>query len=542
MKFNPAINLPLALLFMLPFLPAVGYYPAAVLVAGGVCLWLSIAGTFQKQANWAISWSDIGALLGLLAVLSTTLIDLARRDFSAISPATGIVLLIPLLLLGLNRFREEVQSSTLFRFLPFLFLAVCLGWTLWQGIGVDFAVLTTRLSYSEGMGNVSQMAMYAAFCLILIMANQANSLLWLLGAVIVALVLAYFLESKMLFGVTVLAGISYATRSIARQKVLWVTLGICLVVVITVMLLKPASLAGRVAVLQTVLQNLSSECIVGVGAGELDQFFNRIFVSTQAENTMGEIGPIAFNEYLQALVELGILGLLGLVIISRAVIQGKHPLLGLTLIAISFSMFPLQYIESAALWCLVAMVLSDFKPVWTLSKQPAKLLPLLSLGSLLLAVVFTWFYFQLYRADQLIASGRVEAGLQQYLDLESRFIWNDEYYLLYGSHLEAAGKKMEAKAAYSMAAGINPSYTGMIHLGDLAYEERNFLASMDHYAVAQRLRPEMLYPGYRQVYCLLGQSKELEAEALAGKLIAQYGEGKVPLQAMMLNELKSIME
>lgn len=540
MKLKPPAGIPHALLFLLPFLPLWGYYPVAMVVAWIIGLWLSLQMAFRVQKKMSFSLADLGALALLVAVGVTCLTDLVRRDCSALSPATANALLIPLLFMGLSRSGRDFLSSRIFRALPFIMLGFWLIWTAWHGITVDYTTLTTRLTYADGFGNISQIAMYAAFSLLLIAANEKNNLYGLLAAGAMALGIAWLLHSKMLFGVTFLAGMACATRSLSLRHIRFLATGLIVLGAVLLLLIQLDSLEGRADVFQAVLQDFSLNAMEGVGPGEMDAFFNYTFTEGEAANTIGEISHLAFNDYLQALVELGLLGFLGLALISIATLVGKQVLLGLALVGISFTMFPLQYAESSTLWCLVALALSGNRSLFALPNLRVAL-PLATLAGLALALFFAVNYGRLYQADQRIGAGEVDQGLAQYESLSPLFLWDDEFHLLHGDHLEKAGQIPQALAAYRLAGGLNPSYEALTHLADLEFSMGRAQTASERYQTAGRLRPALLYPRYRQVYCLLELDQPEAGREMAKSLLMEFGSGQVPLQAIMLGELRELV-
>ncbi len=617
---------PLAGLFLLPFLPTAAYFPLALPIGGILVVWLAW-GNYRAPVSDANSahpfrptLSGIGFGLVLISLLLSGVIVLFEKGPSAISTGFPILILsVGLYFLlswkfgnaalpekqsgeaqsgesrfskaqsGESRFSEAQSgesrfSEAQFRELRWLAMGMVIFWTLWvafQATGNSFAQLTALLSYTDGFGNTSQIAMYAAMAgLIALSFSNQKVWQWIMVCGLL-LVLGYLLDSKLLLGTAALGILSQLLSGQSLKLRRWVTVGLALGTVLAVVLLQPDFLAGRGQTLAVAWQGMDWQLPFGVGPGGLENTFNQLFFTGQIENQIGEIGPIAFNDYLQALVEIGPLGCIGLLLISFNVLRGARPMLALSLIGITAVMFPLQYLESAVLWVLVVLALENKSPVRFPSLRKVRIvLPVLVSTALLFLFYQGTLNLLLSRADQQIKIGQqiraeeqikadqqirtdqqikadqqiktdqqiradqqiqadqIREGLRRYTQLEPYFIWIPEFYLKWGQHLQAAGRQDEALEKFRISAGITPSYTALTHLADACFSKELYGEAIQRYEQAHLLRPKRLYPRYRKVFTLLQLGMEEEAIKLANELVVEFAQPHDPLQAAMIAELK----
>lgn len=529
---------PFAVLFLLPLLPQIGYLPLAIPVVGILAMILAFRG--RKREFLDGNGLQLGAaLLGVTVLLSATKI-VWERDFSGLTYGTSVLLAICSLLLALSQSGRKDQS------VPKIALGMLLLWTIWvafHAVGESFEALNIQLTYEKGFGNVSQIAMYAGFAGLCWAAQGAKNK-WEGPAVSMAMaVLAWWLDSKLLWGLLLLLLLSTLLRNQRLSLRRSIALAIGFTVLIGVWLLQPGALQGRMDALQIAVEGQSQFQLLGSGLGGLEPFLNGLFYRGEAINTVGEIGPYAFNDYLQAWIELGPLGLLALLLLSVSVVLGPKPLLGLGWIGVSAIMFPLQYIESAVLWTLTAALLarkSSFFP------RGGKIFYQTGFFFSTAALVVFFFlgsrFHRLYEADQLCLSGDKAGCLADYNLLTSEWSWNSQFHLKYATKLQSSGKLSESLAEYRIAAALNPSYTVLTHLADACFDTQLYQEALLRYQQAEMLRPARLFPGYRQVFCLLALNRRSEARDLATLLCAKFGNSGQGLQAAMLTELRKVVQ
>lgn len=536
-------------------LPIFGYFPLALPVGGLLIVWLTWYKYYASRNSItqskapstepnstkisSINLSGVGFGLVLLPLLLTSIFTLFQKDSSAITAGVPILALTT----GLYFTLSQPSNPKWYQSLGWTAIAMVLLWSIWVGvhaIGHNFAELTQRLSYVEGWGNTSQIAMYAALAgLITLSYSDQRVWQWII-AIALLLVLAYFLDSKLLLGVS---GLGIMSQVLAKQSVKlrrWVAGGLVLLTVVLVLILQPTSLAGRGETLQIAWQGIQWEMPFGVGPGGMEDLFNRLFFSGQAENRIGEIGPIAFNDYLQTLVEIGPLGCIGLLLITFNVLRGTRPFLALALLGVTAVMFPLQYLESAVLWVLVVIGLENKSLIRLPDLSKVKLLtPLLTTAALVFLIYQGTLAFLLSRADGHIQDDRQEEGFRGFVELEPYYVWTPEFHLKWGQHLQKADKHNQALKKFRMAAGLTPSYSALTHLADACFNGGLVEEAVQRYDQAHLLRPKRMYPPYRKVFCLLEIGNKEAAKQLANELVKDFNQPHDPLQATMVEELKS---
>lgn len=558
MRISPPISKELVLvtgLFFLPILPILAYFPLALPFGGLLitCLaWYryyrsrnsiahskaSSTGPVKAQLS-SVNLSGVGFGLGLLALLLASTLTLFQKDSSAISVGTPILALTAGLYFSLSQPLNPQWYQGL-RWTSMAMILLCSIWVGAHAIGLNFTELTQRLSYVEGWGNTSQIAMYAALAGLITLSHSGQRVWQWVTVIALLFVLSYLLDSKLLIGV---GGLGTLSQVLAKQSVKpkrWLTGGLVLSTVILVLILQPTSLAGRRETLQTAFQGIHWEMTFGVGPGGIEDLFNRLFFSGLVENRIGEIGPIAFNDYLQTLVELGPLGCIGLVLITFNVLRGARPFLALALLGITAVMFPLQYLESSVLWVIAVFGLENKSLVRLPTLPKIKLLiPILTTTALLLLIYQGTLAYLLSRADDHIQADQMEKGFKDYAELEPYFVWTPEFHLKWGQHLQKADQHAQALEKFRMAAGLTPSYSALTHLADACFNEGLYEEAKQRYDQAHLLRPKRLYPPYRKVFCLLETGNIKAAKQLANELVKDFSKPHDPLQATMVEELKS---
>lgn len=529
---------PIAVLFLLPMLPQMGYLPLAIGVTGIVGVILALqARQIRTVGSDLLQLGMI--LLGAMAIVAATKIVL-ERDISALTygSSTLMTTVSLVIVLSLRSFRSQT--------VPRMALGMLLFWTAWvawHAVGSSFEELNSRLTYENGLGNVSQIAMYSGFAGLCWAANSKDRK-WEWPVVCGTIsALAWWLDSKLLWGILFLSLLSLLTRNTPLLIRRLMGIGMGLGALFVLWIFKPSSLQGRLDVLQIALDGRHQIEIWGSGLGGMEPFLNGLFYQGVTPNTVGEIGPYAFNEYLQTLIELGPLGLLAILVVTISVWAGEKPILALGWMAISAIMFPLQYIESAALWALTATIIAQPRFV-----SPKVRIASYKIGLFFSSIALAMFFFLgirfhgLYRADQLSLTGKMASCLQTYRGLAPAFKWNPQFHLKYATRLAAHDKISESLEEHRIAAALNPSYTAVTHLADACFEYRLYEEALLRYRQAQLLRPLRLFPQYRQVFCLLELGQNSEALDLATLLCARFGESEQGLQIAMVNELRKLTE
>ena len=559
-------SIPIIGLLVLPLLPVVGYVPLALPIGGLLMLWMAWSTyRFSRERPEKITKSSgdtgnhftlAGTGFGMILVplLLGSMITLFQKGISALTFGVPLLILTTCFYFILTRNRKVIIPENS---LTWLGMGVVVFWSVWvavHAVGSSFEELTHQLSYSNGVANVSQIAMYAGMAGLIVF-SRSGSKTWqwvVVGGLL--LILAWLLDSKLLMGAAALGILSRILRSQPLKVRRWITGGLGLSALGGVIVLQPSSLAGRVETLRVALQGIDWKMPFGTGPGGMEDLMNQLFFNGKVENTIGEIGPIAFNDYLQILVEIGPFGLLGMFLISVSILGGSRPLLALAWIGITWVMFPLQFIESAVLWVLVVYCLENRSLNWAPLNTRASgrfriyqpqlpstriVIPILISSAFLFMVYQSTVNLLLFRADQRIEAHGISKYSQSYESLQPYFVWTPEFHLKWGQHLQQADRHNEALPHFRMAAGLTPSYTALTHLGDACFTQGLFEEAELRYNQAHLLRPKRLYPQYRKVFCLLQNENDQEAKELASELTREFANPNDPYQATMVRELST---
>ncbi len=528
---------------LLTLLPTWGYFPAAILVGLGALTLRS--GWGMEKRNW--TWGEWAGILLVVAVVVSLVEVAGRRDMSAWNGKAAAWWMGGLAVVVGKGWWEKEKSTA--KWVSGLVLAGLIAELIWVGsnaVGSSYAELTNRLSYTDGIGNISQLAMLAGFLVLVLDALEEDKSYLRWAGLALALPMGYWLDSKLLLGVMALVGLGWLVRRWRPQwqgPVAWGLLGTGILAVLVV---RPGFLAGRLDTTGILLENFDPSRIFGDGVGELDAFLNQAFLDGKASNTIGEIGPIAFNDYAQALVELGYPGLLALLGLSVAALLGRRPLASLGWVVITGIMFPLQYPETATLWGLTAgLLIADRSVAFS---WPGKRFVPLALGGLglLFSLFIALHSSELYQADQQAeqetsdGNGR-GTSVQMYRTIAPDFQWDDAFHYQYARALIRGEQWQSGLEEYRLAIRLNPSYYFLADLGDALFKLGRHEEAFQEYARAQRLRPKHVYPGYRMVFCEIAMGKEVAGRARAKDLLAQDWGPVKPAQAMMLGELEALV-
>ncbi|MEM7040466.1 MAG: hypothetical protein AAF570_26105, partial [Bacteroidota bacterium] len=259
----------------------------------------------------------------------------------------------------------------------------------------------------------------------------------------------------------------------------------------------------------------------GLGAGQFGRFVNSIFVDGAAENTIGEVEQIAFNDFLQTWVELGYVGLFGLILVGAGVSNRRMALPGAGLVLVTGAMFPLQYPESAGMWLLVVLALRDQSALRLISGRWWRVGGVAAAG--LLFGLGSWWSVQYGR--WAAADANWQAGVRDaasYRELGEILRYDANFQGRLGQVSMAVGEVREANAAFSRAVALSPSYALLRARADFYSAQHQLVKAHLDYQSCQRLRPQLLYPAYREVQCLVRLGKPQAAQARREALLAKF--------------------
>ncbi len=492
---------------------------------------------------------DIGFLLLGLTVLICFLRSYLSEGVFPLG-STFLTFLIMFLLyfcfLFLGSTKKAFKNISKALSFAFFGLAAFVFYTAFQE-GNNYASLTSRFSYQNGLGNISQISMYCAFYLIGIFYTQKSN--WILVAItLVGYILAMVLHSKLLAIVISLLLIGKILgRSNYRINVFVISI-LMIAGILCLCFFCPASLNGRLDLFYLSWINYDFNNLFGLGLGKYNVFINAIFINELAVNTIGHVDHLAFNDFTQIFIELGYPGIIGLLLIFIGLFNKQNLFYLGALAAILIFMFPLQYLESSVLFVFTTILLrtacQEEKIKWQMSTARFKPILIAFIG---LTICLTYYEMSVFRKwsrvnNFLLLDENVNINLKKYKDLEIHLGSNDKYYQSLGLHLLKNKRYNEALNSLNKAQATNPSYESYIHLGDYYFELGLYNESMDYYKTALLLRPQHLYPVYKSVYSLYNQGEtEVAFEYwLAHK--ANYQKMKSPKMMIMNKEIEDLLK
>lgn len=527
-------------LLILPLLPLLGFFPVALsLLALGV---LVLAFIPKNKGIHLETWADLGfALIGIWLILwelgSFLSSGVMYRSHSF------LVYLLPVLAwFALKPLKHKLFRWQSLGFAAFGFLLFLSGWVFVHAAQYSYANLTVALSYGGGIGNISQIAIYTCFTLVLITALMPKDQLWVYMSFPLALGIGYCLDSKLVYLVSALLLLSVLLQKQDLKIKRW-TAGVLAGGFILFVLLSGSDfLAGRLDILKNSLQNLDTGVLAGYGAGNFKLFINTVFVEGGAINAAGDFGPIAFNDFLQLFIELGLAGLIAWSCISFSALGGNRPFLSLSVLLVMAIMFPMQYVESGVM-CVLCLMALEHRPFNRTRLRLPYILPLKVLGTaaLIFSLYATLIHLQWWNVTQDTDNQSKKDNLASYEDLLPALIQDEVFLLQYAEVLLKNKEVNHAEKQLQKAKLLNPSYPVMLRLGDLYYQQADWVRARFYYHRAALLRPENLYPTYRQAFTYWEQGQKQKARSMGEQAIREFGDSGNPRVRTMLSDLQNLV-
>lgn len=460
--------------------------------------------TSKQSGLHTLNWTDAGMALILLSCLVSLFTQAYACTCIPLASAYQIWVSVALIYF-IFRCSKLPKPQTAFLFFSALLILSFHVIILASRHQFNYHQLTAVFSYQDGIGNISQIAMYASFALIAVFYTSTHK--WMLAtALLLVGILAFILSSKLLVLVAltlVLAkALAYQTFSLQLSIAFFLSIaGSILFFVYT-----PSSLAGRADLFITSWSNYDFSKIFGLGIGTYDVFINNVFFHQQASNTIGHVEHLAFNDFTQTVVELGLIGLLGLVLLLIGVSNKQNIFYVLALALVLFFMFPLQYLETAVLFIVVISLFQTTTTAfnYTFSYKNTKTRALILASTLTIYMSYSMYaYAQWATSDTKFeqTKNRNEA-IKNYNQLGYYFIYDDSYLKNFGIHLLNQKRYNDALKVFQKANTINPSYESFIHIGDTYFQMNFYQEAIEQYHLAQLIRPKHLYPIYKELYAL----------------------------------------
>lgn len=526
-------------ILLLPAVPLQYGYPMAVFVANIILLIVALSITGHKKK---IDLIDIAFGILMIVVLGWAVSDLMNKGIGGVNiehARWGLLVSGGLILNSLSYIQHKIFGP--------LLLFTILAWLIWvlcKVYGHSYEELTYLLSYATGAGNISQIAMYASCTVLLFAINSRQQSKWMFSVLLIsAFVLAWVLKSKLLFAVNILALIDYWIDSRIHRWARPAVITTTILGLIMVFILKPDALTGRISLLLISKDHIHSIIPFGLGLGQNATFFNLLFAKETAVNVVGVVDQLAFNEYLQATIEMGFGGLAFLALLTFAVWRGRSPWLALGWIIMAASMFPLQYVESGLLWIFCGIMLcrsgieSDKYTKFSIHPYVYKTIAIISL---VCSLYFFQLHFQLFKADQYVKQGDMRNGLSAYEKLLPFWEYSPDFRMKYGHSLEINNNHEAAIIQYRYSMSFSPSYTAAIQLADIYFNQSQIQNAINYYELAHRLRPRHLYPLYRLVWCYYNTGNHIPLRTQYELIKKKFSSAHDPLQVQMLQEIETL--
>ncbi len=495
------------IILTLPVFPFSQYWNWAILAISIGLLIVSLLAPGKSEST-ANQWGVLGfALIGGSATIH--LVDYIIQNGQLPAQPQFLIILLTCLafLVGSRLPWRHTPIWSLRCRLILLSLSFVTIFVLYQAsqVAFNYSALTAALSYADGIGNISQIAMFASLLLVLLfrLARRDGELIIGTG---MAVVLGLILSSKMLLLVAGVLGFDRLTRSFSTRRRAVSFAGLIVCASLAVLVIQPSFLAGRINLALVAMKAWDPTLLFGLGPGGYEAFINQAFLAGFAENSIGEVNHLAFNDFIQVLIELGYPGLLGLGLILASILQQQQFGVAVGIGIILGFMFPLQYIESSVLFALTVLLAGLPQQQHSdkaITELPRRRIAFTIVSMLLLGYCgqMAWSYNQWAQTDQqLDASDQPTPALQNYQTLQPYLASEDEFYLQYGLHLMKAEQTNDALRMLRYAQKMNPSYRSHIHLGDCYFRMGFYQEAVREYSEARLLRPDFLYPTYKMIY------------------------------------------
>lgn len=524
-----------------PFLPKLGYYPSSVLICAILLLWGGLK-KIKLNSPSVFSLTDLGGFLLFGAVFYSFFRVTYATTMLPSNHQYNIYILCFSVLFYLKQNSSFVKNKHIVSLVSFLLLALLFIYISYLSFFFSYSQLTFRLTYSEGFGSISQIAMYVCYYLVLI-ALSIEKQKYLTGiSLLLSVCIGIMLKSKLVFLVGFLVVLHLLLNTQNRANKIKVLFALLCASVIGLLMYVPDSFNGRLNNFIINIFNIDWTNLGGIGLGNYERFINEVFFYEKAFNNIGVIDKIAFNDYIQIFVELGVLGVLGLCLLSIALLKSRSPFLALAIILVSGIMFPFQYFESMLLWVVSFVMISknddivvfNIRNVSYVRSLFIKIMAIFSLGFTIysMGIQYKW-----YTTNRDIKK-TTESQVTEYSKLKTYFSDTDKYYFNYA---KISTDKKEALKAFEDAVEMNKSYKNIIHLADAYYDEKKVELAISYYKKAMLLRPENLYPMYKMIFCFY-QKEDYAKLYLFYQKTGKYKDSKNAKVHQMLRDIEKIID
>ncbi len=319
--------------------------------------------------------------------------------------------------------------------------------------------------------------------------------------------------------------------------------------------LKKDSVLGRAFVWKITLQSIADKPLFGAGFHQFQKTHNdyqatyfREGKGTEKEKNMATDDPYAYNEYIQMASELGITGLilfllfiLSLFIHRPLEANNKHHKIrgiaksSVLMISISalFS-YPFHVIPIAVILFIAAGVISGLNDNTIFSTTiPEKYIRLSSVVGFILVFMFMHYqYKQLHayknwkKGYNLLRSGKINAGLQEYNKLHEPLCHDGSFLFNYGSELSILNRHEKSVKVLNETIELLNVADVYTYLGNSYEGIEEYKKAIAAFEKSCYIIPHKFYPKYRLLPLYFGTGQKRKAIDLARSML--HTEPKVP--------------
>ncbi len=278
---------------------------------------------------------------------------------------------------------------------------------------------------------------------------------------------------------------------------------------------KPDSAYGRLFIWKTSKTMILDNPISGNGFGFFKASYGKVqahyFLNNNAcekEIQVADYVTLAYNEFLEILIESGILGLiLFLSILYFALIKNKtryHFAAKASLISLlilSMVSYPFRYMPNLLIMviCLMALLQPIKYGTYTITKYKKTVISFVLLGVFSILRLGCRQIYGQYHFDkgyQKVVSNNIDKGIGEYKKAYPAFKYNGEFLFYCGSahylKQDFSGCIKYLKKATSLSSEPN----AFITLGNALKEEKRYQDAEQAYFMASGITPSKLYPKY----------------------------------------------
>jgi large-conductance mechanosensitive channel len=323
---------------------------------------------------------------------------------------------------------------------------------------------------------------------------------------------------------------------------------------------KADSAFGRILVWKVTVTTPHNNLLCGKGVGFFEANYGKwqsaYFADdggTEAERHVADYVTCAYNEFVETLIEHGLIAVLLFIVIFVFVFVQKSKTLSpialgakaslYAMLILMFVSYPLKITQIYLYFIFCLAVIIHASPKWKIHVSCVRIIGKIAVISVVIFAVSgglynLYGYYHLRKGQEYVFSNRQDKGIKEY-EKVAGILKNDGFFhFYYGSALammqqyEASIKELNA----SILTSSNPN--SYILLGNNYKETGKTEEAKQAYLTVINMTPSKLYPKYLLVKLLISMSEYREAEKRAKEILS--AKEKVPTTAA--KEIKNEME